>query len=302
MNINEASMEELTTLPGVGESLAERIIAARPFKYLEDMETVSGIGPNYIEQLRLYVDLPMAPTDGKVEETSLPEDESAEGLQEVAADETEAEVLTPEEAELAEEELPEVTPVPDETSAEPTDEEIEADEVEISADEEAVEGEEQVPPEPTPAGVSSSQLYGVAFLTFFFTLVIATALSIGVIAAINNGNLMFASTNQAAVLAAEIDQLETSIQTVQSDLESLRGRVDSLEALGDRVGELETSVAGFQEELDTTTTLVEDLDQRVEGIETEITQVKGSVERFQVFFEGLRQLLTNVFTAEETDQ
>jgi chromosome segregation ATPase len=134
------------------------------------------------------------------------------------------------------------------------------------------------------------------------TLIIAAVVSVGVSAALNNGNLMFASTNQAAVLAAEIDQLETSIQTVQSDLDSLRGRVDNLEALGDRVGELETSVESFEAELVTTTTLVEDLNQRVGDIETEITQVKGSVERFQVFFEGLRQLLTNVFTTEETDQ
>jgi hypothetical protein len=78
--------------------------------------------------------------------------------------------------------------------------------------------------------------------------------------------------------------------------------VDNLEALGDRVSVLETSVEGFQEELSTTTAMVDDLDTRVEGIETEIDQVKGSVERFQVFFEGLRELLTNVFTPEETDQ
>ena len=51
ININEANVEELCTLPGVGESLAERISAARPFEYLEDLEKVSGIGSNFVERL-----------------------------------------------------------------------------------------------------------------------------------------------------------------------------------------------------------------------------------------------------------
>jgi chaperonin cofactor prefoldin len=61
-------------------------------------------------------------------------------------------------------------------------------------------------------------------------------------------------------------------------------------------------VETIQDDLNTTTTLVEDLDQRVEGLQTDITQIKGSVERFQGFFEGLRELLANVFTPEETEQ
>ena len=40
ININEANVEELCTLPGVGESLAERISAARPFEYLEDLDNL----------------------------------------------------------------------------------------------------------------------------------------------------------------------------------------------------------------------------------------------------------------------
>lgn len=48
ININRASMEELDTLPGVGVSTAERIIADRtengPFSAPEDLKRVSGIG------------------------------------------------------------------------------------------------------------------------------------------------------------------------------------------------------------------------------------------------------------------
>ncbi|MCW6037923.1 helix-hairpin-helix domain-containing protein [Spirulina subsalsa FACHB-351] len=48
VNVNRASQAELETLPGIGPALAGRIIEARqeqPFRSLEDLERVRGIGP-----------------------------------------------------------------------------------------------------------------------------------------------------------------------------------------------------------------------------------------------------------------
>lgn len=53
--VNSAPIEELITLPGVGETIAERIINYRdengPFTSLEDLDEVSGIGPAMLERI-----------------------------------------------------------------------------------------------------------------------------------------------------------------------------------------------------------------------------------------------------------
>jgi competence ComEA-like helix-hairpin-helix protein len=52
LDVNTASEAELENLPGVGPVLAERIIAARPFKSADDLRNVKGIGDKKYEKLR----------------------------------------------------------------------------------------------------------------------------------------------------------------------------------------------------------------------------------------------------------
>jgi competence protein ComEA len=55
ININTASKAELETLPGVGPSVADNIIAARPFKAVKDLKEVSGIGDERYNDIRPLV-------------------------------------------------------------------------------------------------------------------------------------------------------------------------------------------------------------------------------------------------------
>ena len=59
VNINTATKEELTSLKGVGENRALEIINYRtkngPFKTVDDLDKVPGIGPGIMKQIRSEV-------------------------------------------------------------------------------------------------------------------------------------------------------------------------------------------------------------------------------------------------------
>jgi competence protein ComEA len=56
VNINTATKEELTSLKGIGDKRAEEIINYRtkhgPFKTVDDLGKVPGIGPGILKQIR----------------------------------------------------------------------------------------------------------------------------------------------------------------------------------------------------------------------------------------------------------
>jgi comEA protein len=59
IDINSAEWPELTLLPGVGETRAQHIIDYRtqhgPFRSVDELLNVTGIGPKTLDRLRRYV-------------------------------------------------------------------------------------------------------------------------------------------------------------------------------------------------------------------------------------------------------
>ena len=55
LDINAVSESELQRLPGIGPALAKRIVEARPFTSVNDLDRVKGIGTVTLEKLRPFV-------------------------------------------------------------------------------------------------------------------------------------------------------------------------------------------------------------------------------------------------------
>lgn len=65
LDVNAASAEELELLPGIGPSVASAIVADRadrgPFRTVDDLDRVRGIGPALVSRVRPHVRAGAAP-------------------------------------------------------------------------------------------------------------------------------------------------------------------------------------------------------------------------------------------------
>ncbi len=72
IDLNSATQQDLEALPGIGPALAGRILAHRrthgPFRQIEDLEQVSGVGPKKLAQVKPYLTI-------QIQEASPPDPE-----------------------------------------------------------------------------------------------------------------------------------------------------------------------------------------------------------------------------------
>jgi len=120
INLNNADLDTLVTLPGIGPAMAERIIATRPFSLVEDLSEVSGIGQSAVERIKPLVfvteieeeELQEADPTSNIAEVIEQEGQEPDELEETdeteimqsltSQDQSESVILLPETAESAE--------------------------------------------------------------------------------------------------------------------------------------------------------------------------------------------------------
>lgn len=102
ININTATVEGLSEVPGIGPKTAAKIIAYRkahgPFKQIEDILNVPGIGPGKFEKMKSYLTVSggVSSPSKSSDTAALKDSKSAESSAEAADEAAKGELLPPE--------------------------------------------------------------------------------------------------------------------------------------------------------------------------------------------------------------
>ncbi|MGC9398677.1 MAG: helix-hairpin-helix domain-containing protein [Anaerolineae bacterium] len=314
VDLNLADVTELATVPGVGPTLAARIIAYReehgPFLLTEEVTAVNGIGPATYERMRAHVaatlpeELPSPEEEMSEEqrgETTVDEvqlDQEVEEKEEAVAEEAS---LQPEEGEKEEEMEGKVEGASPEVEEEAVVEEAAAPE---EPEAQAAWEPALPPPEPKPEPAkapSASRLWVTGILAAFAGGLLGVIFTLLVFAGLN-GSLDLNQTEAIVGLRTQLETVTLGVESLGQDVSDLRQRLDALESLTTRMDQTEAAVETLQDDVSTLGTGVETLQEETSTLEQEVgtlsealEAVTEDVEKARTFFERLQVLLGEVF-------
>jgi hypothetical protein len=286
VDLNTAEIDQLTTLPGIDPAMANNIIAARPFTSLDELQKVSGLGGEAVEQIAPLVFLsPVSSAEQSVAETS-PEAQEIEAV--ASDDQSEAAAVVLESGTVEGQQLPLVS----EMVSEPVPPGV----TETESHEVPAEQPETAPDQPAPPAsrtqktVSLGQAIWLSLASGALSFLLSIAVILGLLYAINGG-LRYASSDEYQSQQQQIDGLESQVTALEQDLQSLRTRMDNLEGLSGRVTTVEGRTQQIRDQLDEALGQMDDLNKKVSKLNSQIDDLQVVADRFQNFLDGLRELL-----------
>jgi chromosome segregation ATPase len=154
-------------------------------------------------------------------------------------------------------------------------------------------------------------------------LIVSLGLNLAILASINNGRLQFASPAEVGEVRVRVDGLDARAAELGQEVQGLRTRLDNVEAFGGRIDALEGSTDQLSAELENTASEVQGLateisdigqelsslsqdlttlNEEVAGVQSEVQTLQEETARTQSFFDGLRNLLDELFVPGGGDQ
>ncbi len=296
VNINKAENETLQLLPGVGPRLAERILAGRPYYDLEDMTRVNGVSLTMIEDWRNLVKVTMDQPDEDFETpaTNIKSQENIVESTPITEPEPQPTPIT--EMPISESMPPQVKPEEAQELSIVPEEKLDAQEI-SEADDQPISTRET-----SSENINREQVIWYLLLAMVVTFVLTTALTLGLLAGINQGQLRFASPAEVIVLNTEVQSINNRLDTQLQDITALRERVDNLETLSDRMIDAENAIEDLQSETSTLTTQVSTLEESMLAVEADVEELQTQTQTFTTFFQSMRDLFLQFFPAMEATE
>jgi competence ComEA-like helix-hairpin-helix protein len=254
VNVNYASVEELTRIPGVGPVLAGRLVAARPFDGAEDLRRVRGIGEASLQRIR--------PLLAFNEQQRAPSGDASEVVE--GADKAE--------------------PAPEEPSA--------GGRTGIGRSE--TPEPKSMPPRPSgERWVTRGQAWWGIVTASVISILLSVAVTLSIMLAIN-GTLDVQRHQAVQGLQADISRLEGDLVDVDSQLTGLSNRMQALEGLSGRVTTLEGEMGSMRSQVQDAITQVGEMQSRVGELSKSVDDLGRRTDRVDQFLEGLRNLINGL--------
>lgn len=315
VNINTATLDELVSVPGIGPSLAKRIIDRRPYQEINDLVRVSGIGETSLEDLAPYLTVETAEIQtvnlqiGTDDEFSTEENPPLETV--------DTEVLPSEDGEFYTNDLEDEEAMMSKNEAIPTTDEIFYDlpeeematpgsvfeevdvieEKEIPAEEKSSQAAEEKQTAAAekktsdvenekPEYVTRQQLTWSVIAAVVASVLLTIALTLGILAFMN-GDLRYATWNDAKHLSNQITNLSERSDSLQTEADQMRKRMDAMETVAGRVTVLEETTQTMQDNLTETQTQLESAQKTIAEIQDTMSNIQQRIDDYNNGFLGI---------------
>jgi hypothetical protein len=260
INPNSADLETLMTLPGVGESMAERILAARPFVDSEDMLRINGLGPTTLARMEPFL------TFNAGADSDLAADELAEeGIagEAVSKPETATDGRQPKVAVRPRRSRKQKQSITDQLM------------------------------------VILRERLSLVVVTAGISVVFSVLLTLSILAGIN-GTLNIGNHASIGLIESDISTLQVEADNITSRLDAINLRLEAIEGLSGRVQTVEDQFTTLREDVSGSLADVAEMQTQIEEINTDIDTISQSVDRFEEFLQGLRLLILDALPSLET--
>lgn len=289
---NTADEETLRQLPGIGHSLAQKIVASRPFSGVEDLQKIRGLGKVVLERIEPYLSF----VEPEVEEERELDRDKQEDTIELGDD--------------IEEKVEETLLSPDgQKDIEVSESEVlfEAKEdVPLEQDEVPEKVAEKVEPVSPPRSFRPKRTFSRTEILWLIggvgliVLILSVLVNIAIIGGIN-GTLDFNRIQAVQQLEGELSEVQDGLETLASNVSVFEERLTPLEGLSGRMITVEDQVDTIQGDVTDALSAVEAMQSDLRELSDETTRLTGRVDLFDAFLDGLRRVISELFAAPSSE-